>query len=152
MKPYTFIIATAVSLFVLNNIILGAIVTRLPGGSAAGITTMFAITLASLVSRKPWAAVITYAIYGLIGLPSHLWAGDWHYLASISLVVAAGLAFDLAVLVGKRKEWSYLAGLLLLDAVLYKTVPLLALLMGLAGMVLALLVCKKTKIRRLTSH
>jgi len=46
------ILGASVGLFLLNNILLGAIVPRLPGGSATGITTLFVITWLSLKLKQ----------------------------------------------------------------------------------------------------
>jgi len=66
------VLGATIGLFLLNNILLGAIVPRLPGGSATGITTMFVITLLSLKLKQFGVIPVVFFIYGLIGLPSHL--------------------------------------------------------------------------------
>jgi hypothetical protein len=93
-KPYLFILGASIILFILNNIILGSIIPRLPGGSAFGITTMFTITFISLTIRRFGYIPIVYSIYGSLGIPSHLLMGDWSYLLLIILLVVSAAIFD----------------------------------------------------------
>lgn len=98
---------TAIGLFFLNNILLGAIVPRLPGGSATGITTMFVITWLSLKLKQFGVIPIVFFIYGLIGLPSHLAVGDNAYFLAILFLVVSTLVFDLLLKLNKYKISSY---------------------------------------------
>jgi hypothetical protein len=93
-RQYLFIIASAAALFVLNNLILGAVVPRLPGGSSNGITTMFVVTFVSLTIKRIDCIPLIYFIYALIGLPSHLFIGDWLYLVSILLLLVSAVIFN----------------------------------------------------------
>lgn len=93
-KKYLLVFGAAIGLFVLNNILLGFIVPKLPGGSATGITSMLVITWLSLTLRKFGHIPVIYLIYGLIGLPSHLAVGDKMYLVAISLLVLSALIYD----------------------------------------------------------
>jgi len=93
-KEYLIVFGAAIALFVLNNILLGFIVPKLPGGSATGITSMFVVTWLSLTFRKFGHIPVIYLIYGLIGLPSHLAVGDKMYLVAILLLVLSALIYD----------------------------------------------------------
>lgn len=88
------VIISAVALFALNNLVLGAVVPRLPGGSSSGITTMFFVTLVSIIIKRLGGIPILYLVYGCIGLPSHLLAGDWNYIIVIFLLVLSSILFD----------------------------------------------------------
>jgi len=89
------VLGSTVGLFLLNNILLGAIVPRLPGGSAIGITTMFVITWLSLKLKQFGVIPVVFLIYSLIGLPSHLAAGDTSYFFAIVLLVGSAIVFDI---------------------------------------------------------
>lgn len=89
-----FTVIAAILLFLINNIFLGSIVPRMPGGSATGITTMFVITFLGLLVRQVGFIPLLYLIYGLIGLTSHLLKGDLLYLLIIILMVITALIYD----------------------------------------------------------
>lgn len=89
-----FIIISALALFIVNNFILGAVVPRLPGGSSNGITTMFFVTFVSLILKRFGGIPILYLVYGCVGLPSHLLAGDWFYLVIVLLLILSSVLFD----------------------------------------------------------
>jgi len=88
------VFGTAVGLFTINNIFLGFLVPRLPGGSATGITSMLAITWLSLTLRRFGYIPVIYLIYGLIGLTSHMLVGDKMYLVVILLLTLSALIYD----------------------------------------------------------
>jgi hypothetical protein len=93
-KKLVFTVIVAFVLFFTNNILLGSIVPRMPGGSATGITTMFFITCLGLIVRQIGYIPLLFLIYGLIGLPSHLFIGDWLYLLIIFLMILCALIYD----------------------------------------------------------
>jgi len=93
-KKLVFTVIVAFILFFVNNILLGSIVPRMPGGSATGITTMFAVTCLGLIVRQPGYIPLLFFVYGLIGLPSHLFIGDWLYLLIIFLMILCALIYD----------------------------------------------------------
>jgi hypothetical protein len=98
----------AIGLFLVNNILLGAFVPRMPGGSDTGLTTMLAISWISLHLKKPGIIPFIYLIYGLIGLPSHLAVGDSYYFAGILLLVLSAAVFDILLYFGRYKIASYI--------------------------------------------
>ena len=89
-----FIISISIVLFIVNNIILGSVIPRLPGGSATGITTMFSVTFVSLVIKRIWCIPMVYFIYGSIGLISHLMVGDWLYLYAILAIILISAIYN----------------------------------------------------------
>lgn len=101
-------ITVAVGLFLVNNILLGAVVPRLPGGSATGVTTMLAIAWISLHLKKPGIIPFIFIVYGLIGLPSHLAMGDKYYFAGILLLVFPALIFDILLYFNQYSIVSYI--------------------------------------------
>ena len=98
----------AVGLFLVNNILLGAFVPRLPGGSATGITTMLAISWIGFHFKRPGLIPLVYLIYGLFGLPSHFFAGDNYYFTGILLLVLPALVFDIFLYFGQYKIVSFI--------------------------------------------
>ena len=88
------ILGTTFALFFVNNILLGAIVPRLPGGSATGITSMLAVTWLSVKLKQFGVVPALYFLYGLIGLPSHLYAGDTSYFLAILFLAIPAVIFD----------------------------------------------------------
>ncbi len=99
-----FVLCIAVSLFLLNNILLGSIVPRLPGGSSYGTTTMFAATVVGMALQKSGHIPIMFLVYGLLGLPSHLFVGDRLYPVSMLLWIFCAVIFDQLV---KRQGYSF---------------------------------------------
>lgn len=89
-----FVIISALALFIVNNLLLGAVVPRLPGGSSCGVTTMFFVTFVSLILKRFGGIPILYLVYGCVGLPSHLLTGDWLYLAIVVLLILSSILFD----------------------------------------------------------
>lgn len=95
IQPYRFAVGAAIALFILNNILLGTVVPRMPGGSASGITTMFVVTLVSLFTRRIESTPLVYLAYGLIGLPSHIAHGDWAYFTILLSLLIPATVFSL---------------------------------------------------------
>lgn len=93
-KENWFITGSAVVLFIVNNIFLGAFLSKMPGGSAAGITTIYVISLVSLVIRKFKSVTMVYMIYGSIGILSHIMVGDWIYIPKVAIVIIIAAIFD----------------------------------------------------------
>jgi hypothetical protein len=93
-KQVLFLIIGSISLFVLNNFLLGAYVSRSLGGSDAGLTSMAFITFAVLAVKKKGVIPFVYVIYGAIGAVSHLMAGDTGYPLTIALLAGCGFAFN----------------------------------------------------------
>jgi hypothetical protein len=93
-KQLLFLIIGSIGLFILNNFVLGAYVSRYLGGSDAGLTSMVFITFAVLSVRKQGAIPLVYATYGAIGAVSHLMAGDTGYLLAIALLAGCGFVFN----------------------------------------------------------
>ncbi|WP_410509418.1 hypothetical protein RSJ42_04115 [Methanosarcina hadiensis] len=93
-KENWFITGSAVVLFIVNNIFLGAFLSKMPGGSAAGITTIYVISLVSLVIRKFKSVTMVYMVYGCIGILSHLMVGDWIYIPKVAVVIIIAVIFD----------------------------------------------------------
>lgn len=102
------VLGTTFGLFLLNNILLGFIVPKLPGGSATGITTMFVITWLSLKLKQFGVIPVVFLIYGLIGLPSHLAVGDNAYVLAILLLVIPTLIYDWILHLKQYKFFAYL--------------------------------------------
>ena len=100
-KQLLWLAGAAASLFILNNIMLGFIIPRLPGGSSTGISSMFVLTLISLYFKRFGNIPIIYLFYGLFGLISHLLAGDSMYLLAILFLVLSALVYDLLLYFGK---------------------------------------------------
>ncbi len=112
-KPYLFAFVAALALFILNNFILGAIVPRLPGGSATGITAAFIVTFSVLKTQRFGVISVIFSIYGLIGIPSHLATGDFYYLWIVLSLVVSALAFDVVVFFSKFQKWGLILGYLI---------------------------------------
>jgi hypothetical protein len=93
-KQVLFLIIGSISLFALNNFLLGAYVSRHLGGSDAGLTSMAFITFAVLAVKKKGVIPFVYAIYGAIGAVSHLMAGDTGYALTIALLAGCGFIFN----------------------------------------------------------
>ncbi len=125
-NQFIFIILSAAALFLLNNILLGSIIPRMPGGSALGITTIFMIALASLLIKRFGCITLIYLVYGFIGLPSHLWQGDVNYLSIIFLLIVSAIVFDAILYFNKYRISSYIISL-----------PIFALIMQLAHAIFA---------------
>jgi hypothetical protein len=168
-NQYRFVIIAAVVLFIINNIILGSIVPKLPGGSAFGITTMFTLVFVSLTVKKSGSVPIIYIVYGFIGAVSHLSVGDWMYVLFITALVLSAAGFAWFLNKFNYRLWTYFTGLpffiiitrILNFAIIYfvkdqTAVPdtniqtlALALLMGYSGIVLGYLVIMKLPLGKL---
>ncbi len=95
------VVLAAIGLFLLNNVILAAIVPSIPGGMATGITTIFVLALLALTTRVFGTVSIIYLISGLLGVFSQLPAGSQLELPGVFLLVFAGFTLDWVLYLNK---------------------------------------------------
>ena len=89
-----FIVFSALVLFIVNNVFLSIFLSKMPGGSAAGITTIYVISVVSLVIRKFRSITLVFIIYGSIGILSHIMVEDWIYIPKVAIVIMIAALFD----------------------------------------------------------
>ena len=104
------IVGSALVLFIVNNIFLSVFLSRMPGGSAAGITTIYVISLVSLVIRKFKVITIVFIIYGFIGILSHIMVGDWIYIPKVVIVIMIATLFDFLLHESGYRATSFIFG------------------------------------------
>ena len=112
-KEYCFIIGSALVLFIVNNIFLTVFLSKIPGGSAAGITTIYVISLVSLVIRKFKSITMIFIVYGSIGILSHIMVGDWIYIPKVIIVIIIAALFDFFLHRSSYRATSFILGLAL---------------------------------------
>ncbi|WP_370574550.1 hypothetical protein [Methanomethylovorans sp.] len=115
------IVASAVALFIVNNIFLSVFLSKMPGGSAAGITTIYVISLMSLIIRKFKVVTLIFIIYGSIGLLSHILVGDWIYIPKVAIVIMIAALFDILLHKGSYRAPSFIFGFALFIVLLNAT-------------------------------
>jgi len=166
---FLIIVATMI-LFILNNIILGSVIPRMPGGSATGVTTMFIVTFVSLTIKKNWCIPMVYFIYGSIGLISHLLIDDWFYLFIILSITVISVIFNWVIHWYKYNITAYIiffpvfviilqfvnSGLLYIakgqNLVMNLHATVLAIIFGYAGIMLAYISFKKLNDHKLIAR
>lgn len=109
-KEEWFIVGSALLLFIVNNIFLSIFLSKMPGGSAAGITTIYVISLVSLVIRKFKSVTMVFIIYGSIGILSHIMAGDWIYIPKVAIVIMIAALFDFLLYESSYRATSFIFG------------------------------------------
>ncbi len=124
------VLAAAVALFVANNVLLAQVNARWLGTSPTGAVTMACVAWLVLAVGARGVPPVVYAAYGLLGVPSHLLAGDPAYVLYVVLVVVAALLFDWLLALGRYRPAAIVAafpafvlavqaGTLALDAMLH---------------------------------
>jgi hypothetical protein len=101
-------VVAGVVVFLVNNVLLARVITRLPGGTAVAVTNMAAVALVVLSTRRFGTITLVYATYGLLGFLGHLGVDGLAYLARLPLLLTAALVFDAVVAIG-RYRWPGLA-------------------------------------------
>jgi len=109
-KENWLIVGSALVLFIVNNIFLSIFLSKLPGGSAAGITTIYVISLVSLVIRKFKSVTMIFIIYGSIGILSHIMVGDWIYIPKVAIVIMIAALFDFLLHESSYRATSFFFG------------------------------------------
>lgn len=109
-KENWFIAGSAVVLFIVNNIFLSTFLSKMPGGSATGITTIYVISLVSLVIRKFKSVTMVYMVYGSIGILSHIMVGDWIYIPKVAIVIIIAAIFDFSLHESSYRITSFIFG------------------------------------------
>jgi hypothetical protein len=71
-RPYASAVAAGILVFLLNNVLLARIVTRLPGGTTLAATNMAVVPFHVLTIRRFGAVTVVYGTYGALGLAGHL--------------------------------------------------------------------------------
>ncbi|MPM42555.1 hypothetical protein SDC9_89221 [bioreactor metagenome] len=104
------IVVSALVLFIVNNIFLSIFLSKMPGGSAAGITTIYVISLVSLVLRKFKSITMIFIIYGSIGILSHIMVEDWIYIPKAAIVIMIAAAFDFILYKNNYRATSFIFG------------------------------------------
>jgi hypothetical protein len=104
------IVVSALVLFIVNNVFLSILLSKMPGGSAAGITTIYVISLVSLVIRKFKSITMVFIIYGSIGILSHIMVGDWIYIPKVAIVIMIAALFDFILHKNSYRATSFIFG------------------------------------------
>ena len=108
-RPLVLVLAAAVTLFVANNVLLAQINARWLGTSPTGVATMAFVAWLVLAVGARGVPPVVYAVYGLLGTPSHLLAGDPAYLLYVALVVASSVLFDWLLALGRYRPVAIVA-------------------------------------------
>jgi hypothetical protein len=95
-------------LFLVNNILLARVVTRLPGGSAVAVTDMVTIGLVVSATKRFGSVTLIYATYGLLAFLGHLGVDGQAHLLRLPALLGAAAVFDSVGAVG-RYRWPALA-------------------------------------------
>ncbi len=103
------VLATAVALFAANNVLLAQVNARWLGTSPTGAVTMATVAWLVLAVGARGVPPVVYAAYGLLGVPSHLLAGDPAYVLYVALVVAAAVLFDRLIALGRYGPFAIFA-------------------------------------------
>jgi hypothetical protein len=109
-KENWLIVGSALVLFIMNNVFLSIFLSKMPGGSAAGITTVYVISLVSLVIRKSNSITMVFIIYGSIGILSHIMVGDWMYIPKVAIVIMIAALFDFLLHESNYRATSFFFG------------------------------------------
>jgi hypothetical protein len=109
-KENWLIVGSALVLFIVNNVFLSIFLSKMPGGSAAGITTVYVISLVSLVIRKFKSVTMVFIIYGSIGILSHIMVGDWIYIPKVAIVIMIAALFDFLLHESSYRATSFIFG------------------------------------------
>jgi hypothetical protein len=133
-------------LFLVNNLLLARVLTRLPGGTALAVTDLAAAAL--IVSPRRFASItLIYATYAALAVLGHLGVDPVAELWRVQRLVFAAFVFDLVVALGRYRWTALVIGLLPFAAIISFTqrVPpsgprfVAALALAYAGLALGLL-------------
>jgi hypothetical protein len=98
-------------LFLVNNLLLASVLTRLPGGTALAITDFAVVAL--VVSPNRFASVaLIYATYAVLAVLGHLGVDAVAHLRHLPVLVGAAFVFDLVIAVGRCRWQALAAGVL----------------------------------------
>lgn len=104
-------VLAGLGLFLVNNLLLARVLTRLPGGTALAITDLAAIAL--IVSPRRFAsATLIYATYAALAVLGHLGVNAVEELRYVPRLVGAAFLFDVVIALG-RYRWQALAAAVL---------------------------------------
>ena len=103
------VLGVAAALFVVNNVLLARVNARWLGTAPTGAVTMAFVAWLVLAVRAPGVPPVVFAVYGLLGTPSHLLAGDPAYVLHVALVVAAACLFDRLLAIGRYRPITIVA-------------------------------------------
>jgi hypothetical protein len=107
---YVVAVAAGIVVFLLNNVMLARVVTRLPGGTALSVTIMAAVALVALATRRFGSITLIYGTYGLLGLVGHLGVDATTYVRHLPALLLAAAAFDVVVALGRYRWPALLVG------------------------------------------
>jgi hypothetical protein len=96
-RPLLFVLAAALVLFAVNNLLLARVNQLYLGGSATGAITTAFLAFLMLSIRARGVPPLVFLVYGACGLTSHLLAGDAGYVFLLVIIIACAALYDLAI-------------------------------------------------------